>query len=283
MLPPSASPPSPPPRRRKPESGAVRPLGVLVAIATAGAVFGVGMLVLPPIGPPAPAIVEPPPAPPPPPAAPPPAPEPTAVHAEAPAPDGEPPSTAATEPAREDPREEPKVEPRAKPRLEPAADAAPSGSTAAKPAAPPTKDRSADKEVARDAWRKNLPDVSTEAGKAAMLIPIKGSIDGATYHVTGRPRSVLITLPKGESMITMPFYAVRHDGFRQLWIKKDDETGTSIRVVLAEASEPQVEIKDDFVRVTVRRPAPAPKPEHAASSTAPASVDAGAGPAPRGD
>ncbi|HEY2730360.1 MAG TPA: hypothetical protein VGK52_10490 [Polyangia bacterium] len=285
MLPPSASPPS---RGRDPESGAVRPLGVLVAIATAGAVFGVGMLVLPPIEPPAPVIVEaPPPAPPPPPAAPPPAPEPAAVDAAAPSPDGEPPATAPAEPAREEPREEPKLEPIAKPRLGPAADAAASGSTAAKPAAPPAKDRSADKEVARDAWRKNLPDVSTEDGKAAMLIPIKGSIDGATYHVTGKPRSVLITLPKGESMITMPFYAVRHDGFRQLWIKKDDDTGTSIRVVLAEASEPQVEIKDDFVRVTVRRPTPTPTPtpEHAPSSTAaaPAPIDAGAGPAPRGD
>jgi hypothetical protein len=261
-------------------------MGVLVALVTAGIVFGVGMLVLPPIEPPPPVIVKPPPPPPPPlPGAPSLAPEPAVVDAEGPSPDAEPPSAAPAEPAREGPREEPKVEPRTRPRPEPAADAAASGSTVAKPAAPPPKDRSADKEVARDAWRKNLPDVSSEAGKAAMLIPIKGSIDGATYHVTGKPRSVLITLPKGESMITMPFYAVRHDGFRQLWIKKDDQTGTSIRVVLAEASDPQVEIKDEFVRVTVRRRAPAPTPEPAASSTAPASasVDAGAGPGPRGD
>jgi hypothetical protein len=140
------------------------------------------------------------------------------------------------------------------------------------PAPPPkpeaAREKTADKDVARDAWRKNLPDISTEPGKAAMLIPIKGSIEGATYHVTAKPRSVLIALPKGESMITMPFYSVKHDGFRQLWIKKEDEAGTNLRIVLGEASDPQVEIKDDFVRVTIRRPVPA----------APAATDAPAAP-----
>ncbi|HVU52292.1 MAG TPA: hypothetical protein VHL80_16475, partial [Polyangia bacterium] len=151
--------------------------------------------------------------------------------------------------------------------------APPEAKPAAKPAA--AREKVADKDVARDAWRRNLPDVSADPGKAAMLIPIKGSIEGATYHVTVKPRSVLVVLPKGESMITMPFYSVKHDGFRQLWIKKDDESGTTLRVVLGEATDPQVEIKDDFVRVTIRRaveaaPAMAPAPGTGPAPAAPA-------------
>jgi hypothetical protein len=279
-------------RRRDPASGAVRPVGVLVAVITAGVVFGVGMWILPPIEPPPPVPVEPPPAPlSAPPSQPPPAPEPAAVDSEAPsdagAPsrDGEPQATAPAEPERE----EPKTEPRAKPRLDGAPATEEPAPASAKPAASAPRERSADKEVARDAWRKNLPDVSAEPGKAAILIPIKGSLEGATYHVTAKPRSVLIMLPKGESMITMPFYGVRHDGFRQLWIKKDDQAGTSIRVVLADAGEPQVEIKDEFVRVTVRRPAPMPPaapesvPPPSTTTAAPARDAAAVRPTPGGD
>jgi hypothetical protein len=138
-----------------------------------------------------------------------------------------------------------------------------------------SREKSPDKEVAREAWRKNLPDITTEAGKSAILIPNKGSIDGSTYHVTAKPKSVLVTLPKGESMITMPFYNLRRDGYRQLWIKKDDATGTTtIRIVLGEASDPQVEIKEDFVRVVVRRPADAaPSAPAAPESAAPAAAE----------
>jgi hypothetical protein len=161
----------------------------------------------------------------------------------------------------------PTPEPKPAPTPEPKAETRPE----AKPAA--TREKAADKDVARDAWRKNLPDISAEPGKAAMLIPIKGSTDGSTYHVTNKPKAVLVLLPKGESMITMPFYSVKHDGFRQLWIKKEDETGTTLRIVLGEASDPQVEIKDDFVRVTIRRPAAAAPSAAPSEPAAPSDKD----------
>jgi hypothetical protein len=183
------------------------------------------------------------------------------------------------------------VSPKAAPEPTPAPEPAPAPKAAEVPAPPVTVDKpkaaadvakaetsgthekAADKDVARDAWRKNLPDISPEPGKSSILIPIKGSIDGSTYHVTAKPKSVLISLPKGESMITMPFYSIRHDGFRQLWIKKDDQTGaTTIRVVLGEATDPQVEIKDEFVRVTVRRPDEAPTVAPTPAAAAPASA-----------
>jgi hypothetical protein len=269
----------PHPARRDGRSGAIRPAGLAAAIVTAGAVFGLGVLILPsisPEAPPVPAAAPPPPAPPPPPS------PVAAVDAAAaldaakadaavvevspqaaPAPPPAPRPTAAEDPAP----------PAAVEKVKPAADLANEESSG-------SHEKGADKDVARDAWRKNLPDISPEPGKSSILIPIKGSTDGSTYHVTAKPRSVLISLPKGESMITMPFYSIRHDGFRQLWIKKDDQTGvTTIRVVLGDATDPQVEIKDEFVRVTVRRPEEAP----AATTTpaaAPASVPEPAAPTP---
>jgi hypothetical protein len=247
-------------RPRNPTSGAIRASGVVAALVTAAAVFGVGMLVLPPpVEPPAPVALPPPP--PPPPVA---APEAGASDASD---DGQADTTTdvklEVEPPTE-PKPEPKPEPRAASTPEPKPAVAPPIPTTAAKGEP--HERPADKDVARDAWRKNLPDVTTEPGRASMLIPIKGSIEGATYHVTVKPRSVLVTLPKAESMITMPFYSVRHDGFRQLWIKKDEASGaTTMRIVLGDATDPQAEIKDDFVRVTVKRLEGAPAPSPASS------------------
>jgi hypothetical protein len=149
-----------------------------------------------------------------------------------------------------------KAEPAVK--TEPADKAEPADKT--EPAEKPAPERKAsgekasDKDTAREAWRRNLPDIAVDGNKATMLIPIRGSIEGATYHVTNKPRAVLVSLPQGESMITMRYYRIKHDGFHQLWIKQEDGGGTSLRVVLQHSVDPTVEIKDDFVRVTIRRP-----------------------------
>jgi hypothetical protein len=240
---------------------------------TAAGVFVVGMVVLPSVEPePAPVPAAPPPAPEPPPPPPPPPPAApvdaaTVVDAGIAAP--EPPK-----PAKEPPKEAAKA-----PDKEPAAAPAASIPTPAKSDA---ASKGPDKDVAREAWRKNLPDVSAEAGKAAILIPIKGSIEGAVFHVSPKPRFVLVTLPKAEPMITMPFYSIKRDGFRQLWLSKDKESGAAtIKVnLLGEASDPQVEIKDEFVRVTVRRPAEAAAPAAAAPAPAPAAEPTAGEPTP---
>ncbi|HVZ73220.1 MAG TPA: hypothetical protein VHJ20_12655 [Polyangia bacterium] len=227
---------------------------------TAAAVFGVGMLVLPPIESAAPP--PPPPAPPPPPPAPPPPPPPADAATDASADVKAAPDAAALEavaPAAVEPAPAPAKPVETPPAPPPPAPAPTSSASGAKPS---------DKETAREAWRKNLPDITTEPGKSAILIPIRGSIEGAVFHVTTKPRSVLVTLPKAESMITMEFYGIKRDGFRQLWIKKTDD-GTTLRLVLGDVSDPQVEIKDEFVRVTVRRPV------EGSPAAAPAAADGG--------
>jgi hypothetical protein len=129
------------------------------------------------------------------------------------------------------------------------------------------EERQTDKDLAREAWRRNRPDVSADAGKASILIPLKGSIAGASFRVTNRPHAVIVTLPSAASLITMRVYRVRRDGFRLLWIDQAEKDanpkdGTSLKIGLADLGDPIVEIKDDFVRVTVHRPAPgAPSPE----------------------
>jgi hypothetical protein len=273
----------PHPARRDGRSGAIRLAGLAAAIVTAGAVFGLGVLILPsisPEAPPVPVAAPPPPAPPPPP--PPVAALDAAVALDAAKADGATVDASTDVPTKVSPKAAPKPTPAPTPT--PVEAPAPPVAVEKKPAAAPsttakadtsgTHEKSADKDVARDAWRKNLPDISPEPGKSSILIPIKGSIDGSTYHVTAKPKSVLISLPKGESMITMPFYNIRHDGFRQLWIKKDDQTGaTTIRVVLGEATDPQVEIKDEFVRVTVRRPDEAPAASATPAAAAPSAPE----------
>jgi hypothetical protein len=124
-------------------------------------------------------------------------------------------------------------------------------------------DKPSDKDIAREAWRRNLPDISSsEDTKASILIPIKGSIEGATYHINTKPKSVVVNLPKAESLITMRFYKIKRDGFRNLWILKQEEgDGTTVKLMLGEATAPQVEIKDEFVRINVRKPVDLPPEE----------------------
>jgi hypothetical protein len=113
-----------------------------------------------------------------------------------------------------------------------------------------------DKEAAREAWRKNYPDVSADDAHATVLIPIKGSTDGAAYHLTKKPRSVVVNLPKAESLITMRVYPIKHDGLRSLWIKQDPSEGATLRLTMVPGTSPQVEIKDEYVRITMRKPSP---------------------------
>lgn len=121
------------------------------------------------------------------------------------------------------------------------------------------KQRQADKDLARESWRRNRPDISVVGNKTAILIPIKGSIKGADFKIIDKRRTVVVTLPKAVSMITMRVYNLKHPSFRRLWIDQDEanaqpENGTKLRVTLSQTLDPQVEITDDFVRVTVRRP-----------------------------
>jgi hypothetical protein len=119
-----------------------------------------------------------------------------------------------------------------------------------------TADKPSDKDIAREAWRRNLPDISApEETRASILIPIKGSIEGATYHVSSKPKSVIVNLPKAESLITMRFYKIKREGFGNLWIKQEEGEGTTVKLMLNEATTPQVEIKDEYIRINVRKPA----------------------------
>jgi hypothetical protein len=134
------------------------------------------------------------------------------------------------------------------------ADKVPEVTTVADRKALADREKATDRDAAKEAWRHNLPDISVDGGKVAILIPIRGSIEGTTYHVITKPRSVLVTLPKATPMVTMPYYKLKREGFRQLWIKQDETEGTTLKVVLADDGlDPQVEIKDDFVRVVVRQ------------------------------
>ena len=77
--------------------------------------------------------------------------------------------------------------------------------------------------------------------------------------MTNRPHAVVVKLPRAASMITMRLYRVEREGFRLVRINQAEkdakpEDGTELKISLTDSGGPDVEIKDDYVRVTVRRP-----------------------------
>jgi hypothetical protein len=121
------------------------------------------------------------------------------------------------------------------------------------------KQKQADRDLAREAWRRNRPDISIAGAKTSILVPIKGSIKGADFKISDKRRLVTVTLPRAVSMVTMRVYNLKHPSFKKLWIDQDEANaqpadGTKMRLILGQTLDPQVEITDDFVRVTIRRP-----------------------------
>jgi len=248
------------PGPRDGQAGIGRPGGLLIAALTAAAVFFGGQRLIPrlaPTAPPPPVATQPPAPPPPPPAA--------ATDAAAPLADG---ASAVLDGAAHDARAAAGPDAAAATSAEPTAAAPaarkPTSGDDEKPAAAPSDEKQSDKDVAREAWRRNLPDLSVDGPRASLLIPLKGSSEGAAFHVTNKPRAVVVKLPHAASMITMKLYKIDREGFRLVRINQDEkdakpEDGTEIKVSLTDLGPPQVEVKDDYLKVTVRRPS-APLP-----------------------
>ena len=280
-------------RARQRDAGIARGPGLLVAAVTAAIVFAIGLQVFP---------VKPkqPPAPPPAPVAPtpPPAPAPVADAAAADAAPTADAGTAAAKAADAGAAVEKKEE---------AADAEkPEKAETEKPAAEGTEDakpidkqRQADKDLAREAWRRNRPDISVSGTKTSIMVPIRGSIKGAEFKIIDKKRKVIVTLPKAVSMITMKFYSLKHPSFKKVWIDQDEANaqptdGSKVRFILSDSFDPQVDITDDFVRVTIRRPESSsdePRPEkhreraekHSEKHAEPSADDGAAPPEKSGD
>jgi hypothetical protein len=243
---------------RRPDAGIARGPGLAVAAVTAAVVFVIGLEVFPsrlhqPLAPPlAPPVVTPPP----------PAPTPVADAAAAtatpPALDAgavavkAPDAGAAVPEKKEEAAEKPTPAPEEKAATE-------ESSAGAGDRKPIDKQSQADRDLAREAWRRNRPDISVNGNKTAILIPIKGSIKGSDFKILDKKRKVIVTLPKAVSMVTLRVYNLKHPSFKKVWIDQDEANaqpadGTKLRFVLGQTLDPQVEITDDFVRVTIRRP-----------------------------
>ncbi len=261
-------PPKYTPGTRDRVAGIARPAGLAVAAVTAVVVFVAGRPLLPPASfpnlPPPPGVA---PLPPPPPPSPPPVTTAPTVDAGArsDAAIASLPADASVAPAAPSPTPPPAARAAAAPSPEPAE------------TAPPLVRKDAtgqqDKDQAREAWRRNRPDITAAGNKASMMIPIKGSVEGATYNYIARQRQVVVTLPRATSLNTMQFYRLKRDGFHQVWVKQPEKDakpadGTTIKIGVSDAGEPQVEIRDEFVRVTVRRPDAAARPTGAPKAAA---------------
>ena len=77
-------------------------------------------------------------------------------------------------------------------------------------------------ELAREAWRRNRPDISVTGNKTSVMVPIKGSIKGSDFKILKKTRTVVVTLPRAVSMVTMRVYNLKHPSFKKLWIDQDE-------------------------------------------------------------
>lgn len=116
-----------------------------------------------------------------------------------------------------------------------------------------------DKDIAREAWRRNWPTLCKvgDTGKAFILIPIKGSIEKANGDLKRKPvREARVTLPEAESQLTLKLYKLKRMGFKDLKIgPPEDGPGVRLRVrLLPGAGDPVFEIKDGYAKITVAMP-----------------------------
>ncbi|HEY4186971.1 MAG TPA: hypothetical protein VGP07_17980 [Polyangia bacterium] len=117
----------------------------------------------------------------------------------------------------------------------------------------------AEKDMSREAWRRNWPTTCLvgDTGKAFILIPIKGSIENGTWELRRKPvREARINLPQAESQLTLKLYKLKRMGFKDLKIGgMDDGNGTRFRVRLQNgAGDPVFDVKDGYAKITVAIP-----------------------------
>jgi len=115
-----------------------------------------------------------------------------------------------------------------------------------------------DKDVAKEAWRRNLPTICVtgegKEQKAALFLPFKGNAATATYDVRRHQRLLRIQIPGGESQLTMVQYKLRRQGFRDLRLSTDGP-GSKVRLTFDKsAGDPQIELKDSYIKVVLPVP-----------------------------
>jgi hypothetical protein len=235
--------------RRDRAAGIGRPGGMLTLAVTAAVVFVAGRQFLAPTRPEIVTLTPVPLTEPPPPATPPPPPATTDAAAAVAAAESDASASAASTTAIEKPAEEP---------TSPKADKTTDDKAADDIA-------QADKDRAREAWRKNKPDLHTANGKTSILIPLKGSSADASHKYLKKTHTLVITLPQAASLNTLHFNKLHRDGFSVLWVDQAEANpraadGTKLRLVFNQHAVPDIEIRDEFVRVTIARQV-APKPE----------------------
>jgi len=244
-------------------NGISRGAGVLVSLVTAAIVFGAGMAILPKAQSPAPppAIIIPPPPPPPAPPA-----EAAGGQGEAGGAGGEGGAAAGGQAGGAEAVPPPEFADDAKPAA--ADDAAPPAAAEAAPAENTDggEDNIADcalpdKDMAREAWRRNWPTICAvgDTGKGFILIPVKGSVQNAVVELKRKPvREARVSLPQAESQLTLKLYKLKKLGFKDLKVGPIDEsagTGTRLRVrLMPGAGDPVFDVKDGYAKITVASP-----------------------------
>jgi hypothetical protein len=127
-----------------------------------------------------------------------------------------------------------------------------------------------EKDMAREAWRRNWPTICAiaDTGKGFILIPVKGPVQNAVVELKRKPvREARVNLPQAESQLTLKLYKLKKLGFKDLKVGPIDEsagTGTRLRVrLMPGAGDPVFDVKDGYAKITVATPDKADKADKA--------------------
>jgi len=119
----------------------------------------------------------------------------------------------------------------------------------------------AEKDMAREAWRRNWPTICSigDTGKGFILIPVKGPVQNAVVELKRKPvREARVNLPQAESQLTLKLYKLKKLGFKDLKVGPFDDgagTGTRLRVrLMPGAGDPVFDVKDGYAKITVATP-----------------------------
>lgn len=115
-----------------------------------------------------------------------------------------------------------------------------------------------EKDIAREAWRRNVPTIcvggSGKSQRISLYLPVKGATNDATYDYRRKQRLVRITAPSAGSQLTMVQYKLRRHGFHELKIAPEGN-GSKFRLTIEKGfPDPAVELKESFIKVVLAAP-----------------------------
>ena len=111
------------------------------------------------------------------------------------------------------------------------------------------------KHHAADESADGTPFILREENKSILIVPISGSIEGASHYQLAKPDAMGVNLPRAIPRAPYDDYLIHQDGFRLVWIRKRWQGGAHIRIFFKSTTQPpKLELDAKEIRMTLTLP-----------------------------